>query len=97
MEELTKYETIVKKGNFNIMMTFAARYTLERQASVPMTIRRIIHESLNSLNYQTEEGIIRDIEDYINEHEIVPNMTDWSEIMTELRDDAERKKNNYYG
>lgn len=62
MEELTKYETIVKKGNFNIMMTFAARYTLERQASVPMTIRRIIHESLNSLNYQTEEGIIRDIQ-----------------------------------
>ncbi len=95
MEELTKYETIVKKGNFNIMMTFAVRYALERQASAPMTMRRIIHESLDSLNYQTEEGIIRDIEDYISEHEVVPNMTDWSEIMVELRDDAERKKHNY--
>ena len=92
VKRLSSNELGVGIGNFNILTTFAVRYALGRDTLAASTIKRIISDSLDGLHEQTKYGIIRDIEDYIEQNESVPDLSTWEGIVQELKHDLERKK-----
>lgn len=73
-------------------MTYAVRYALGKSTLAPSTMKRIIGESLEGLYKQTKQGIIQDIEDYIDQNELVPDLSIWKEIEQMLQEDLERKR-----
>ncbi len=89
---LSNDEIGVAIGNFNTLTTFAVRYALGRNTLAPSAMKRIIAESLDGLHKQTKYGILRDIEDYIDQNEQVPDLETWNRIMEMLRDDLERRE-----
>lgn len=92
VKRLSSNELGVGIGNFNILTTFAVRYALGRDTLAASTMKRIISDSLDGLHEQTKYGIIRDIEDYIEQNESVPDLSTWEGIVQELKHDLERKK-----
>ena len=92
VKELSINEIGKAVGNFNIMMTYAVRYALGQASLTPYTVERIIEESLDVLHEQTKHGIIRDIEDYIDQNETLPDLSTWKEIEKLLQADLERKR-----
>ncbi len=57
------FELVVPpNGHFNIAMTCALRYALDRPTGIAETMAMIIRESLPRLNEQTIRGMIRDID-----------------------------------
>ena len=93
MERTSNGEVKVSKGNFNILTTFAVRYALCRDTLAANTMERILGESLSGLHEQTKYGIIRDIEDYIDQNETVPDLETLNRIKTLLKKDIEGRKN----
>lgn len=91
-KRLTNNELGVAIGNYNILTTFATRYALGQPTLAPTTMERIIEDSLDVLHEQTKHGIIRDIEDYIDQHENIDDLATWQRIMEMLKNDLGRKK-----
>ena len=91
-KRLTNNEIGVAIGNYNILTTFATRYALGQPTLAPTTMERIIEDSLDVLHEQTKHGIIRDIEDYIDQHENIDDLATWQRIMEMLKNDLGRKK-----
>lgn len=91
-KRLTNNEIGVAIGNYNILTTFATRYALGQPTLAPTTMERIVEDSLDVLHEQTKHGIIRDIEDYINQHENIDDLATWQRIMEMLKNDLGRKK-----
>lgn len=54
---------IPENGHFNIAMSCALRYALDRPTGIADTMTMIIRESLPRLNEQTLRGMIRDIDE----------------------------------
>ena len=54
---------IPENGHFNIAMTCALRYALDRPTSIVDTLAMIIRESLPRLNEQTLQGMVWDIDE----------------------------------
>lgn len=92
MKEMTDEDMRKVIGNYNTLVTFSVRYALGRSTLAPGTMKRIIKDSLGALHEQTKQGILRDIEDYIEQHETVDALGEWQQTMKMLRDDLERKK-----
>ncbi len=61
---------IPENGHFNIAMTCALRYALDRPTGIADTMAMIIRESLPRLNEQTLRGMVRDIDE---QFELEPN------------------------
>lgn len=91
-KRLSNNEFGVAIGNYNILTTFAVRYALGRSTLAPETMKRIIESGLYALHEQTKQGIIRDIQDYIDQNEKVDDLDTWQQIMEILKDDLGRKK-----
>lgn len=89
---LTDEEKRRSIGNYNILVTFATRYALGAITLAPDTMKRIILESLDVIHEQTKFGIIRDIEDYIDQHEILPDLSVWEELKSELLQDIQSRR-----
>ena len=94
MMNLTEEEKKRSIGNQNILTTFAVRYALGKTTLAPSTMKRIVMESLDVLHEQTKFGIIRDIEDYIEQHEALPDLSTWMELKEELLQDIQRRRKN---
>ena len=94
VKRLSTDELGVGIGNFNILTTFAVRYALGKETLAPNTMERIIGESLEGLHEQTKHGIIRDIEDFIDQNETVPDLGTWNRIKALLEEDLGRSKKN---
>lgn len=92
MKEMTDEDIRKVIGNYNTLITFSVRYALGRSTLAPGTMKRIIKDSLGALHEQTKQGILRDIEDYIEQYETVDGLSEWQQTMKMLRDDLERKK-----
>ena len=92
MKEMTDEDMRKVIGNYNTLVTFSVRYALGRSTLAPGTMKRIIKDSLGALHEQTKQGILRDIEDYIEQHETFDALGEWQQTMKMLRDDLERKK-----
>lgn len=91
MKRLSDDDLGVRIGNFNTVVTFAVRYALGKATLAAATMKRIVLENLDILHKQTKYGIIQDIEDYIDQHETVADLTTWNDLVKELRQDLERK------
>lgn len=85
-KRLTNNELGVAIGNYNILTTFATRYALGQPTLCPDNKERIIEDSLDVLHEQTKHGIIRDIEDYIDQHENIDDLATWQRIMEMLKE-----------
>lgn len=94
MMNLTDEEKRKGIGNYNILVTLATRYALGKTTLAPETMKRIILESLDVIHEQTKFGIIRDIDDYADQHEILPDSAIWEELKKELTEDIQRRRNN---
>lgn len=79
---------LMSVGNYNILMRFGVRYALGKGSNAPMTVCRIIGESIDLLYPQTKEGIISDIEDYLDQHEHIPFLTTWEDIVHRIKKDG---------
>ena len=94
MMNLTEEEKKRSIGNQNILTTFAVRYALGKSTLAPSTMKRIVIESLDILHEQTKFGIIRDIEDYIDQYDVVPDLATWVQLKDELLQDIQRRRKN---
>lgn len=92
MKHLTDEEMGKGIGSFNTLVTFSVRYALGRSTMAPCTMSRIILESLDVLHEQTKQGIIRDIEDYMEQNEIVPDKDVWTKLVKQLQKDIIRRR-----
>ena len=92
MKQLTDEE--MKKGisNYNALVTYSVRYALGRPTMAPCTMSRIVLESCDILHEQTKQGIIRDIEDYIEQNEEIPDKAIWEELVKQLQKDIIRRR-----
>lgn len=94
MKEKTVQEIGISIGNYNILTTFALRYALDQKTLAASTMKRIILESVDILHEQTKHGIIRDIEDYIEQNESVFDLMTWEQLKDELLQDIQRRRKN---
>lgn len=94
MKNLTEEEIKKGIGNYNCMMTFSVRYALGKITIAPLTMKRIVLESLDVLHEQTKQGIIRDIEDFIDQNGTVECLSTWMELKEELAQDIQRRRKN---
>ena len=92
MNQLTEDEIRKSIGNLNIMTTFSVRYALGQLTIAPITMKRIVLESLDILHEQTKQGIIRDIEEHIDQNGSVPDQATWMELKEELIQDIQRRR-----
>ena len=92
MKQLTDEE--MKKGisNYNALVTYSVRYALGRPTMAPCTMSRIVLESCDILHEQTKQGIIRDIEDYIEQNEEIPDKAIWKKLVKQLQKDIIRRR-----
>lgn len=91
VKRLSTDELGVSIGNFNILTTFAVRYALGRDTLAASTMERILGDSLDGLHEQTKQGIIRDIEDFIDQNETVPDVGTWMRIKALLEENLGRR------
>lgn len=94
MKNLTEEEFRKGISNYNILTTFAVRYSLGKITLAPDTMKRIVLESLDVIHEQTKFGIIRDIDEYVDQHEVLPDQAIWTELKEKLTEDIQRRRKN---
>lgn len=91
----------VQTSSENLTITFsgmieARKFTGKIVDAVTGTTlaKRVSDKTKDVLHEQTKQGIIRDIEEYIEQNETVADLETWLELKEELIQDIQRRRNN---